>query len=36
VSRVEELEVRIKALSARELHELPAWLAEFDAEVRDQ
>lgn len=36
VSRVEELEGRIKALSARELRELRVWLAEYDAELWDQ
>jgi len=36
VSRVEELEVRIKALSPHEFQELRAWLAEFDAEVWDR
>jgi len=33
VSRVQELEARIKALSSHEFQELRAWLAEFDAEV---
>jgi uncharacterized coiled-coil protein SlyX len=36
VSRVEELECQIKALSSRELQELRAWLAEFNADVWDQ
>jgi uncharacterized coiled-coil protein SlyX len=36
VSRVEELEVRIKALSSHELQELRTWLTEFDAEVWDR
>jgi hypothetical protein len=36
VSRVEELEGKIKALSMRELQELRAWLAEYDAEVWDR
>jgi len=36
VSRVEELEVGIKALSPREFQELRAWIAEFDAEVWDR
>jgi hypothetical protein len=36
VSRVEELEVRIKALSPGEFQELRAWLTEFDAEVCDR
>jgi len=36
VSRVEELESQIKALSSHELQELRAWLAEYDAEVWDQ
>jgi len=33
VSRVEELEVEIKALSLDEFQELRVWLAEFDAEL---
>ena len=38
VSRVEELEVKIKALSlsSHEFQELRAWLAEFDADVWDR
>jgi hypothetical protein len=36
MSRVEELEGRIKALSAGELRELRAWLYEYDAEAWDQ
>jgi uncharacterized coiled-coil protein SlyX len=36
VSRVEELEGKIKALSTRELQELRTWLAAYDAEVWDQ
>jgi hypothetical protein len=36
VSRVEELEGKIKALSSQEFREPPAWLAEYDAEVWDQ
>ena len=35
MSRVEELEVKIKALSSQEFQELRAWLTEFDAEVWD-
>jgi len=36
MSRVEELEGRIKALSSNEFRELRAWLAEYDAAVWDQ
>ena len=36
MSRVEELEGKIKALSTPELQELRAWLAEYDAEVWDR
>jgi hypothetical protein len=36
VSRVEELKVKIKALSSHEFQELSAWIAEFDAEVWDR
>lgn len=36
MSRVEELEVRIKALSSHEFQELRAWITELDAEVWDQ
>jgi hypothetical protein len=36
MSRLEELEGKIKALSPRELQELRAWLAEYDAEVWDR
>ena len=36
MSRVEELEVKIKALSSHELKELRAWLAAYDAEVWDR
>jgi hypothetical protein len=36
VSRVEELEGKIKALSSHEFQELRAWLAEYDAEVWDR
>jgi hypothetical protein len=36
MSRVEELETRIKGLSSHEFQELRAWLAEFDAEVWDR
>ena len=36
MSRVEELEGKIKALSAHELRELRAWLAEYDAEAWDR
>jgi hypothetical protein len=36
VSRVEELEVRIKALSSHEFQQLRAWLTEFDAGIWDQ
>ena len=35
MSRVEELEGKIKALSMHELQELRAWLAEYDSEVWD-
>jgi len=35
MSRVEELGCQIKALSARELGELRAWMAEFDADIWD-
>ena len=36
MSRVEELEGQIKALSSHEFQELRAWLAEYDAEVWDR
>ncbi len=36
MSRVEELEGQIKALSSSEFQELRAWLAEYDAAVWDQ
>ena len=36
MTRVEELEGQIKALSSNELQELRAWLAEYDAEVWDR
>jgi uncharacterized coiled-coil protein SlyX len=36
VSRLEELEGKIRVLSPHELHELRAWLAEYDAEVWDR
>jgi hypothetical protein len=36
VSRVQELEGRIKELSSNEFQELRAWLAEYEAEVWDQ
>ena len=36
MSRVEELECRIKALSSNEFQELRAWLAEYDAGVWDR
>ena len=36
MSRVEELEGEIKALSSHEFQELRAWLAEYDAEVWDR
>lgn len=36
MSRVEELEGRIKALSPDEFQELRAWLAEYDAEHWDR
>ncbi len=36
MSRVEELEGQIKALSPREFQELRAWLAEHDAEIWDR
>jgi hypothetical protein len=36
VSRVEELEGKIKALSSHEFQELRAWLAEYDAEIWDR
>jgi uncharacterized coiled-coil protein SlyX len=36
VSRIEELECQIKALSSHELQELRVWLAEYDAEVWDR
>ena len=36
MSRVEELEGRIKALSSNEFQELRAWLAEYDAGVWDR
>ena len=36
MSRVEELEVKIKALSSHEFQELRAWLTEFDAEAWDR
>ena len=36
MSRVEELEGQIKALSPNEFQELRAWLAEYDAAVWDQ
>jgi hypothetical protein len=36
VSRVEELEGKIKTLSPREFQELRAWLADYDAEVWDR
>ena len=36
MSRVEELEGKIKALSSHELRELRAWLAEYDAEAWDR
>jgi hypothetical protein len=36
MSRVEELEGQIKALSSSEFQEPRAWLAEYDAAVWDQ
>ena len=36
MSRVEELEGQIKALSSSEFQELRAWLAEYDAEAWDR
>jgi hypothetical protein len=36
VSRVEELEGQIKALSSHEFQELRAWLAEYDAGIWDR
>ena len=36
MSRVEELEGQIKALSSNEFRELRAWLAEYDAGVWDR
>jgi hypothetical protein len=36
VSRVEELEGKIKSLSSHELQELRAWLAEYDSEAWDK
>ena len=36
MSRVEELEGKIKALSSDELQELRAWLAEYDGEAWDR
>ncbi len=36
MSRVEELEGKIKTLSSNELQELRAWLAQYDAEAWDQ
>jgi hypothetical protein len=36
VSRVEELEGKIKTLSSHELQELRAWLAEYDSEAWDK
>ena len=36
MSRVEELEGKIKSLSSHELQELRAWLAEYDSEAWDQ
>ena len=36
MNRVEELEVRIKALSSHEFQELRAWFAAYDAEVWDR
>jgi hypothetical protein len=36
VSRLEELEDKIKALSSHEFQELRAWLAEYDAELWDR
>jgi hypothetical protein len=36
MSRVEELEGQIKALSPNDFQELRAWLAEYDAAVWDQ
>jgi hypothetical protein len=36
VSRVEELEGQIKALSLNEFQELRAWLAQYDAEGWDR
>lgn len=36
MSRVEELEGRIKELSSNEFQQLRAWLAEYEAEVWDR
>jgi hypothetical protein len=36
MSRVEELEGQIKALSSSEFRELRAWLSEYDAEAWDR
>jgi hypothetical protein len=36
VSRVEELEYQIKALSSAELQQLRVWLAEYEADLWDQ
>jgi hypothetical protein len=36
MSRLEELQGKIKALSPHELQELRDWLAEYDAEVWDR
>ena len=36
MSRREELEGKIRALSPHELQELRAWLTQYDAEVRDR
>ena len=36
MSRVEELEGQIKALSSHEFQELRAWLAEYDAGIWDR